>query len=187
MKFKKVAVLLLVLSLWSGTMMFADAASQRVRVIINGIDQDDGGLIEDGRTYLPVRQLANALHAVIEWDNQTKTATVVKPNVHMFLFQDNKVFGNVDKGYQGSFKVFSQIDNLKTDIAAVKVSIFDPAGREKVIQSESVSPKSDNFWYATDPIDYKFESSGKYAIRFSLKPRGSDEWTVVSEKLISSR
>lgn len=187
MKFKKVAVLLLVLSLWGSTIMFANAASQQVRVIINGIDQDDGGLIEDGRTYLPVRQLATSLQALVEWDNYTKTASVYKPNVHMFLFQDNKVFGNVEKGYQGSFKVFAQIDNLKTDIAAVKISIYDPAGREKVIQSKTVSSTNDNFWFITDYIDYKFESSGKYAIRFSLKAKVSDEWTVVSEKLISSR
>ncbi|CAM3956589.1 copper amine oxidase N-terminal domain-containing protein [Paenibacillus alkaliterrae] len=187
MKFRKVVILLTLLSLWGGSLLFADSATQKVRVIINGIEQDDGGLIADSRTYLPLREIASTLQAIVEWDNQSKRATVYKPNVHMFLFQNNTVFGNVDKGYQGSFKVFAQIDNLKTDIAAVRVSIFDPGGKEKVIQTENVSPKSDNFWYATDHIDYKFESSGKYPIRFSIKPRGSDEWTVVSEKLISSR
>ncbi|OBZ16732.1 MULTISPECIES: stalk domain-containing protein [Bacillales] len=187
MKLRKVAILLLLLSLWGGTMLFADSATQKVRVIINGNEQDDGGLVADSKTYLPLRQLATSMQAIVEWDNQSKRATVYKPNVHMFLFQNNAVFGNVSKGYQAKFKVFAQIDNLKTDIVAVKVSIFDPYGKEKVIQTESVSTSKDNFWYATDEIDYKFEASGKYPIRFFLKLKGSDEWTPVSEKLISSQ
>jgi hypothetical protein len=187
MKFRKVVILLLLLSLWGGTIMFADSAVQKVRVLINGIEQDGGGIMTDGKTYLPLRQLATSMQAIIEWDAQNKRATVYKPNVHMFLFQNNAVFGNVSKGYQGKFKVFAQLDNLKTDVVAVKVSIFDPSGKEKVIQTETVNTSKDNFWYATDEIDYKFEASGKYPIRFYLKMKGSEEWTAVSEKLISSQ
>ncbi|WP_424765922.1 stalk domain-containing protein [Paenibacillus sp. sgz302251] len=186
MKLRKVVILLLVLSLWGGTMLFADSAGQKVRVFINGIDQDDGGLIAEGKTYLPLRQLATSLQAIVEWDNTNKRATVYKPNVHMFLFRNNTVFGNVDRGFQGKFKVLAQIDNLKTDIEAVKISIFDPSGKEKVIQSGKVNPKNDNFWYGTEDIEYKFESSGKYPIRFFIRSTGSDEWTVISEKIISS-
>lgn len=186
MKFRKVVILLLLLSLWGGTMLFADSLTQKVRVIINGIEQDEGGLVSDGRTYLPLRQLASSMQAIVEWDNQNKRATLYKPNVHMFLFRNNTVFGNVTKGFQGSFKVFAQIDNLKTDIVAVKVSIFDPSGKEKVIQTGNVSPANDNFWYATEDIEYKFESSGKYPIRFFIKTKATDDWTPVSEKIISS-
>lgn len=187
MRFKKVMIWLMLLSLWGGSMIFANAATQKVRVVINGIDQDDGGIIHDGKTYLPLRQLANAMQAVLVWDNQNKRATIYKPNVHMFLYQGNSPFGMVDKGFQGKFKVFAQIDNLKTDIAAVKVSIFDPAGKEKVIQSEDANPKNDNFWFVTEEIDYKFESSGKYTVRFFMKITASDEWTAVSDKIITSR
>lgn len=186
MRFRKIIVLLVLLSLWGGTMLFADAATQKVRVIINGINQDDGGIIVDGKTYLPLRQIASSMQAIVEWDNQSKRATVDKPNVHMFLFRNNNVFGNVNKGFQGSFKVFAQIDNLKAEITAVKVSIFDPGGKERVIQSGAVNPKSDNFWYATEDIEYKFESVGKYPILFFIKLKGSDEWQAISEKQISS-
>ncbi|WP_141505872.1 stalk domain-containing protein [Paenibacillus luteus] len=187
MKFRKVIIPLLLLSLWGGSMLFADSATQKVRVLINGLEQDGGGLMTDGKTYLPLRQLATSMQAIIEWDGPNKRATVYKPNVHMFLFQNNAVFGNVAKGYQAKFKVFAQLDNLKTDVVAVKVSIFDPSGKEKVIQTETVNTSKDNFWYATDEIDYKFDASGKYPIRFYLKLKGSEEWTAVSEKLISSQ
>lgn len=186
MKFRKVVILLVLLSLWGGTMLFADAATQKVRVIINGIDQDEGGIILDGKTYLPLRQIASSMQSIVGWDNQSKRAIVDKPNVHMFLFRNNNVFGNVTKGFQGSFKVFAQIDNLKADITAVKISIFDPNGKEKVIQSGSVNPKNDNFWYATEDIEYKFEYAGKYPILFFVKVMGSDEWMPISEKQISS-
>lgn len=187
MKFKKVAILLVLMSLWGGSMLFANSAAQKVKVIINGADQEDGGIIVDGKTYLPLRQLASSLQAIVEWDGQSKKATVYKPNVHMFLYQGNSPFGLVDKGFQGKFKVFAQIDNLKTDIAAVKVSIFDPSGKEKVIQSEAANPKSDNFWFVTEEIDYKFETTGKYIVRFFMKVSTADEWTAVSEKIITSR
>ncbi|MFF2093528.1 stalk domain-containing protein [Paenibacillus sp. NPDC058174] len=187
MKFSKIAILLVVLTLCGGTLMFADAASQKVRVILNGSELDDSGLIVDNKTYLPLRQIANGLQAIVSWDNQTKKATLYKPNVHMVLFQDKVVFGNVDKGNRYTFNVLSQIDNLTTEVSAVKVSITDPNGTEKVIQSQSVNITKDNFWYRTEDIKYNFEYSGKYAVRFYMKTSASDEWTVVSEKLITSQ
>ncbi|MCQ6558211.1 stalk domain-containing protein [Paenibacillus mendelii] len=187
MKFRRLLILLLVMSLWGGTMMFADSAAQKVRVIVNGEELDDAGLISDGKTYLAVRQLASTLQSLVIWDEASKKVTVYKPNVHMFLFQDNNIFGNVNKGNHYTFKVFAQIDNLKTEVAAVKVSIYDPSGTEKVIQSQNVSVNKDNFWYRTDDIKYNFDASGKYAVRFFLKVNANDEWKLVSEKIITAQ
>ncbi|MBW7473598.1 copper amine oxidase N-terminal domain-containing protein [Paenibacillus oenotherae] len=187
MKFRKLLILLLVMSLWGGTMLFADAAVQKIRVIVNGSELDDAGLFTDGKTYLSIRQIANTMQSIVSWDESSKKVTVYKPNVHMFLFQDNTIFGNVTKGNRISFKVFAQIDNLLTDISAVKVSIFDPDGKEELIQSEKVSNKNDNFWYRTDDINYTFSSSGKYTIRFYMKSNASDDWKLISEKTITAK
>ncbi|MFF2484196.1 stalk domain-containing protein [Paenibacillus sp. NPDC058071] len=186
MKFRKVAILLVLLSLCGGTLLYADSAVQKIRVILNGSDIDEGGIMVDGKTYLPLRQVASGLQAVVAWDNQSKKATLYKPNVHMVLFQDNKVFGNVTKG-RYTFNVLAQIDNLTTEVAAVKVSIFDPNGTEKVIQSQTVDIKKDNFWYRTEDFKYNFDLAGKYSVRFYMKLSAADEWTVVSEKLITSQ
>ncbi|MFC4778416.1 stalk domain-containing protein [Paenibacillus sp. GCM10023252] len=187
MKFKKVLILLSILSLWGGSMLFADSAAQKVRVVLNGMNLDEGGILEDGKVYLPVRELAESMHAIVEWDGGAKKASIYKPNVHMILFQDKVIFGNVVKGNRYTFNVFSQIDNLKTDVAAVKVSVFDPYGNEKVIQSQNVNIAKDNFWYRTEDIKYNFEYSGKYAVRFYLKADAGDPWSLVSEKLITSQ
>ncbi len=187
MKFRKVAIWVLLLSLWGGTMIFANSAAQKVRVLVNSIEQEDGGLLIDGKTYLPLRQLATAMNAIVEWDASNLRATVHKPNVHMFTYQGNTPFGIVDKGFSGKIKVFAQIDNLKADISAVKVTITDPFNKEKLIQSQNVNSKSDNFWFVTEEVDYKFEATGKYAVRFYMKASSSDEWHVVSEKMITSK
>ncbi|AZN40584.1 stalk domain-containing protein [Paenibacillus albus] len=186
MKFRKLLLLTLVLSLWGGTMLFADATSQRVRVILNGSELDDSGIFTDGKSYLSIRQIANNLQSIVLWDDSSKKVTIYKPNVHMFLFQDTKIFGNVNKGDKLSFKVFAQIDDLKTEISAVKVTIANPSGNESLIQSNNVSIDKDNFWYRTDDYDYKFDSTGKYTINFYMKVAGMDDWKLVSEKTITS-
>ncbi|REE70677.1 copper amine oxidase-like protein [Paenibacillus taihuensis] len=187
MKFRKLLLLTLVLSLWGGTMLFADSASQKVRVIVNGGELDDAGIFTDGKTYLSARQVANSLQALVNWDDSSRKVTIYKPNVHMFLFQDSTIFGNVTKGNKITFKVFAQIDNLLTDISAVKVSIADPSGDEQTIQSKSVSIDKDNFWYRTDDYTYTFDKAGKYTINFYMKLAGSDDWKIVSEKTITAK
>ncbi|SEN16111.1 stalk domain-containing protein [Paenibacillus sp. OV219] len=187
MKFRKLLIMTLVMSLWGGTMLFADSASQRVRVIVNGSELDDAGIFTDGKTYLSVRQVASSLQALVNWDDNSKKVTIFKPNVHMFLFQDSTIFGNVTKGNRITFKVFAQIDNLLTDISAVKVTITDPGGDEQMIQSKSVSIDKDNFWYRTDDFTYTFDKAGKYTIHFFMKVAGSDDWKVVSEKTITTK
>ncbi|MWC26795.1 stalk domain-containing protein [Paenibacillus sp. MMS18-CY102] len=187
MKASKIIIAMMLLSVWGGSMIFADSVAQKVRVVVNGSELDDAGLLQDGKTYLPLRQIAGTLQALVSWDENSKKVTVYKPNVHMFLFQDNVIFGNVNKNNRYTFKVFAQIDNLLTDVAAVKVSIFDPYGSEKVIQQQTVNVTKDNFWFRTEDIKYNFDAAGKYSVRFYMKAGDSDEWRQVSEKLITAQ
>ncbi|MFC4808341.1 stalk domain-containing protein [Paenibacillus sp. GCM10023250] len=187
MKFRKLLIASLVLSLWGGTMLFADGASQRIRVIVNGSELNDAGIFADGKTYLSARQVANTLQSLVLWDDASKKVTIYKPNVHMFLFQDTTIFGNVVKGNKITFKVFAQIDNLLTDISAVKLTIVNPSGTEQVIQSKSVSIDKDNFWYRTDDYTYTFDTAGKYTINFYMKTSSGDDWNLVSQKTITAK
>lgn len=190
MKFKKLVVLTLALSLWGGTVLFADSAAQKVRVFVNGIESKESGLLAEGSTYLPLREIASSLQALVVWDDSAKRASIYKPNVHMFLFQDQNqkqvTFGNVKQG-KVTFSVFSQIDNLQTDIHAVKVVIADPSGDEKLIQSQTVNKPVDNFWFRTEDFRYSFDSAGKYSVRFYMKQTATSDWTLVSEKTITAQ
>ena len=187
MKGKKVLVLTLAMALWGGTMIFADSASQVFRVIVNGIELKDSGIMDDGKSYIPLRQLATQLQALVVWDDNAKKVVVTKPNVHMFLFQDKTPFGGVDAGKKVTFSVFAQVDNLTTDIQSFKISIKDPSGKETLIQQDSLPGRKDNFWFRTNDFKYEFDTSGTYTIRFSMRLSASDDWSVVSEKNIISK
>ncbi|MFD1955126.1 stalk domain-containing protein [Paenibacillus thailandensis] len=186
MKWKKVVMWASVLMLAGGTVIFADEAVQSVRVYINGSESGEDGVVIDGKAYLPLREVADSLGAQVTWNNAGKKATIIKPNVHLVLFKDNAIFGKVSKGNKYTFSVFAQVDNLKTSISAIKISIVDPRGKEKTIQSQTQEITKDNFWYRTEDVQYSFDYAGKYAVRFSLKVNPDDEWTTVSELLISS-
>ncbi|HEY2491568.1 MAG TPA: GH25 family lysozyme [Paenibacillus sp.] len=49
----------------------------KANVIVNG-KQIENGLLIDGKTYVPLRAVSDALGAKIAWDNNTKTATITK-------------------------------------------------------------------------------------------------------------
>ncbi|MCM3746214.1 copper amine oxidase N-terminal domain-containing protein [Paenibacillus pasadenensis] len=183
MKGKKVLLLTLALTLWGGTLIFADSATQAIRVVVNGSELSDGGIMSDGKGYIPLRQLANQLQAVLVWDENTKKASITKPNVHMFLFKpDKSTFGGVDAGKKVTFSVFAQVDSLTTEIHSFKITITDPSGRDTLIHQDVMKSKKDNFWLLSEDLKYSFDSAGTYSIRFSIRLSAGDDWVVVSEK-----
>ena len=53
-----------------------------IKVFVNGekLAFDVEPFIESGRTLVPIRRIFEALGAVVTWDEQTQTATVIKDN-----------------------------------------------------------------------------------------------------------
>lgn len=49
----------------------------KANVIVNGKKIEDG-LLVDGKTYVPLRAVSDALGVKIAWDNKSKTATITK-------------------------------------------------------------------------------------------------------------
>lgn len=185
LKWRRVAVLVIAFSLMGGSMLFADAASQKVKLLLNGRELEDGGYIIDGKTYVPLRNL----EGLAEYNEETKTVNYYKPNVHMSLYEKKegggRVFGNVPKTGKLEFYVLSQIDNLKTDISAVRVSITAPDGSVKEIQTDEIKEQRDNFWFQTKAFTYDFKTTGKYTVGFYMKPAGGTDFVLVSEKGIN--
>ncbi|MFC5703510.1 copper amine oxidase [Cohnella faecalis] len=192
MNVRKIALAVLVLTVIGGTAAFADNVSQKLRVIVNKQELVDGGVLVDGKAYLAVRALADSVQAILSWDDAEKKVVITKPNVHMFTMQDSTTFGSVSKG-RNKFNIFSQIDNLKVDITAFKVTITDPYDDTTWLDGRDTSDKDfpdsgkDNFWFKTKEVSYDFKYSGKYVIRFWMKPKGETAFQVVSEKIISAK
>lgn len=63
-------------------------------------DMDAEAFTENGRTYVPVRYLGDALGAEIKWDKVTRTVTLVKDNITVKLVIGNKVINVNDQPKQ---------------------------------------------------------------------------------------
>lgn len=181
MKWKRVLLCVMVFSLLGGSLLFADAVNEKIRVLINGKEASDGGYLINGTTYVPVREAGG----LARWDNSKKRVTVIKPNVHIFLFKGDTVFGNVNVG-KLKFNVFSQVDSLTADVAAVKVTITDPSGQVKDIQAQDLTTQKDNFWFRTYDFTYDFSRAGKYQIGFHIKENANSGYVLVAEKIITA-
>lgn len=181
MNWKRVLLCVSIFSLLGGSLLFADSVNEKIRVLINGKEAADGGYLIDGITYVPVREAGG----IAKWDNSSKRVTVIKPNVHIFLFQGDTVFGNVKVG-KLKFNVLSQVDSLKTDVAAVKLTITNPSGQVKDIQSQELTTQKDNFWFRTYDFTYDFSRAGKYSIGFHIKENANSSYVQVAEKVITA-
>ncbi len=194
MKFRKLLISTLAIALLGGTAVYAaDAVIQKMRVVVNKKEVDDAGLLVDGKSYVSVKALSEKVDGIFLWDEGAKKVSIYKPNVHMITRKDGNMFTDVPKGYKVKFNVFSQIDSLKVDISAFKVTIDDPYGESTWIDGRSASDKDfpevgkENFYFLTSDITYSFDSAGKYVIRFWMKPDGESSYQVVSEKVINSK
>ncbi|NOU76209.1 hypothetical protein GC098_33485 [Paenibacillus sp. LMG 31458] len=156
-------------------------------------DADVPPLIVEGKTVLPLRAVSDALQALVKWDNSNKTAYLYKPNVHMFFTtevrKDSAIvpFGVVERGKEADFIVFAQVDNLKTSINSVRVSVVSPSGKSVITPVvKSISESKESFWLKVPLYGVSFNEAGTYVVKFAMKQDGSNDYSVVSEKQIQS-
>lgn len=192
MKFPKLILLTVALTLAGGSAIYADSIAQKVKIMFNKQEMADGGALIDGKAYVGVRSLGDVVQGMVAWDGDGKNVTIYKPNVHMFVMSGSKPFGSVPKGKSTSFQVFAQIDNLQTDISGFKVTVSDPYGDETWLDGRTSTDSDfptdkDNFWFTSAEKSYEFKSSGKYTLRFWMQPTDNSPMQVVSEKTILAK
>ena len=187
MRFKKVLVSFILLSLMGGSMIVADTAINKIKLSINGSALNDSAIVVDGTTYVPLRQAASLFGAFVTWDNN-KQVNINRPNIHMMAVKDDTYFQAVWKGSTVTFDVLVQGDSVETPISEIKLVIADPNGVEKEIYYEA-NPENVKI-FKLDPnvkVTYEFKKSGDYKLRMYMKPEKSNDWVVVSEKVIVSK
>ncbi|WP_372631484.1 copper amine oxidase [Cohnella sp.] len=193
MKVRKLIVLVTTLTLLCGGVAYADSVSQKLRVLINNKKSDevaDGGIIVDNKLYVASQVVSDRLQAIVV--REDGKAIVYKPNVHMVTNVGPKIFAGVNKNDKIKFNTFIQVDSLKLDISALKLTIADPYGDEVLIEQRKSGDgnfpdgKSD-FWITVEDISYTFDKAGAYTLRFSVRPVGESSFKVISEKTITSQ
>lgn len=166
---KRLVVAVLVVALLGGTSVaFASARGtykglQVVGVVVNGqeLKPDVPAVVMDDRTLLPVRAVAEALGAEVEWDEATYTAKVTLPrDLNQEEFQawqqeltrklavlwiaDNALFDNLNQGHidraafnEGLVNLCPQAQELLQYSASVTSS--DPAVRGQIMGASGVA------------------------------------------------
>ncbi|RED86227.1 MULTISPECIES: hypothetical protein [Cohnella] len=194
MRVRRLIVLVTTLTLLCGSVAYADSVSQKLRILINNKKSEevaDGGIVVDNKVYISSQVVSDKLQAIVV--KEDGKAIIYKPNVHMVTSAGPKIFAGVNKGDKFKFTTFIQVDTLKPDINALKLTIADPYGDETLIEQRKsgdanfpADGKSD-FWITVEDISYNFDKAGAYTLRFSVKPTGESSFKVISEKTINSQ
>lgn len=213
MKVKRIILLTMVLSMVFGATVFADSLwgyydrFPKAKVFVNDseVTFKEGevpAIVIDGTTLLPIRKIAEKLQAIVEWEKETMTASIYKPNVHMFVSEEVKVdkskqvatikspFSVVETGKTVRFVVVVQVDGLKADATGFKISIIKPDGEEYESKEELTGAGINSllppiFGYTSLPFDLKFSQKGTYLVSFSFKDTNGN-YTAISQKSIVS-
>lgn len=184
MKLKKIILSALALLILTSGLALANS---NIKVLVNGKNIGEIGEVLNDTTYIPLRRVAETLQAIVFYDNATKTASIYKPNVHMFVYQDdNSLFGLVEKGANKKFKIAAQADNVKFNVSSIRFTITDPNNKETVLSTIKIENQSDVYWVAADDLRYRFSLKGDYIIKCYFKTDLGNEWDLVSEKYIPS-
>lgn len=192
MKVRKLILLTLTFTLLCGSVAYADSVTQKLRVWVNKKEVDSNSVIVDNKMYISSQVVSDKLQAIVTWDENEKKISIFKPNVHMLTSSGSDIFADVKQNQKAKFNVFIQVDSLKTDISALKLTIADPYGDEALIEqrksgdSDFPDGKSD-FWITMKDVSYNFDKAGPYTLRFWMKPAGESSFQVVSEKTIASK
>lgn len=193
MKFRNLALSILALALVGGATAGASEAVQTwrgklIRVDVNEAQLDGGGLMIDGKAYLPVRALSEKLQVLLR--TESDKVHIYKPNAHLLLFTGPrnamKPFGDVYLGTY-EFSVLAQVDNMKTKIHELRITVVDPNGQTVDKQDFEMTDDASSFWLVTAPFKIDFKSTGQYKVKFHTKQSRDAEYELISEKAILAK
>lgn len=198
MKFRKLALAILVMSLIGGATAGASEVFQtwrgkQVRVTVNGTQLDKSGMMIDGELYVPVKSLSGVLQALIR--TEPDAVYIDKPNAHLLMLEvkpksmtgSRKVQDGKWKTGNYEFSVLVNVDNMRTTFHSTKVEIADPSGRvlaEEITENDDKQSIRKEFMYLTNPFKIHFKTAGAHKVRLFIKPSKDAAYELIGERTI---
>jgi len=193
MNWKRTVLLTLLLAVVGTAAVYADdiyetIKAKKLAIQVNGTTIAGQSIQSSGKVMVPLDDIADTLQAFIDYRDDE--VTIDKPNVHLALFSVAKdkittPFGNVTKGGQYDFAIFTQADNLAKEVESIKYEIIDPNG-ERVYSSKYQLKLKDYFWHVTPTITMKFNHTGEYTINVYMQIEPQGDYHLVSKKIIKA-
>jgi len=200
MKAKRVIILVLALALCGATAAYADDAydyfrGRKVQVSVNGQLLKTNALLavvdNEPKAYLPARDIADQLQAIVKWDEKTQTVHIIKPNVHIWLMYTHKdgssrAFGKVEQGSKLDFQIFVQMDNIRTGIHGLRFEIVDPYNNVVYENEKTYNGRNDATEWLQVPVSMEFRYVGAYRVKMYMKDDPKGDYFLLSEKVFDS-
>ena len=190
---KKIGIVLLVIVMSTAVAFAAGvngtfAGYNVVNVQLNGtaLKSDVPGVVLENRTVLPLRAVAENMNAIVDWDQATMTANLVKPEINIVLAENITEYENgtydivnagcsidtlgVDKYICGYFDVGPMEEgtmNYRVVVKAPDGSVFDTSA----IDALNCSPNGSRGYFLLE--DLSFQKSGNYSVQFQLEYEGT--------------
>jgi hypothetical protein len=159
-----------------------------VNVTLNGIkiNSDVPGINFDSRTLLPVRAIAEAMNSVIQWDQKTATAKIIKPTINMIFAGDitQESGGHITIKDAGSYfntvgmdrweNLYVEIGPMESKTYDYRVIVYDPKGNvvgTSAVQSEAIDKDGLIAFIPVENMAYNYP--GNYKFKFQIKYDGT--------------
>jgi hypothetical protein len=145
------------------------------------------GLLIDGRTYVPLRAVVEAVNGDVAWDGTTKTASVMTAE-NIINFQDGNIIGNISVNSEPFFS----LADLSTPAVKAQTSYENQWTLEfegKVIDISEVFAvySGDSGFYSEVEWSYNFSKAGVYKIKLHIREAGTIKWYAVAQKQIVAK
>lgn len=209
MKARKIMALVLVILVFSaasataGTLWGTYSGYAKINVAVNGEEKvfkngEVPAISFEGTTMMPVRAMAQSFGVLTKWDEANQTVNFYKPNVNLTIVEDITIdkkndlykfgypFGKVKKNSKLDFSVLVAVDNLKTEISSLMLSIHSPSGEVVASNEEPFDAYLESFWLPMRMKNVSFDEEGSYSVKLSLKLTDSSSYVAVAEAPIIS-
>jgi|GEM_PF-5176522 len=170
----------------------------KTKVELNGIlvkDDDVPPFIVNGRTVLPISQVADLLSAIVSWDEPRKVVTITKPIVNMAIVNRNKNEIEVNPSFKTgihSFQVATQVSKVPiSKNLKMKFSVADSSNRT-IHEGKTFTIDTDrmngSFQGSLEVAGLRFNSAGEYILKLEMEdPNQDKKFITVGEFLMTAR
>lgn len=142
------------------------------------------GILIDGRTYVPLRAVVEAVNGDVAWDGTTKTASVMTAD-NVINFQDGNIIGNIFVNSEP----FISLADLSTPVLKKHTNyetqwIIEFEG--EIVYSDGIFEvnSDESGFYSDVEWGYDFPTAGAYNLKLQIKEAGTSKWYAVAQKQI---
>lgn len=177
-----------------GASAFA-AGGNFVRILIGGKEvlQPDDAFIVDGRTVAPIRPVAEALGAEVQWDGETRTVSILKDQITDEKWNYDMRVSLLEKALSPGGPeeaIVKWAEGVQTRNGALEFAVMSPELREQKLEhfkscgwvTGTSSPWIESYEVAEQ--SETLDGVWKYKVEFVLKTSTGDAGSIVSEVLI---